>query len=247
MTISDEMLIAYADGRLGGDELHLVEAALKTRPDLQAVVDRQHALRRRIEAAFAPIASEDVPDHLLRVLAETPISWRWRLSRTVAQTIQTVASRRFLLWSAVPAGAALACGILLGVFAAPENAFRLEGGTMMAQGTLASALDRQLASETGESVRVGLSFKANNGRYCRTFERAGTASALAGVACRERDGWAVAALAATPPENSAYRMAGALPDTVRSAVARMIAGDPLDASAEKSARDAGWPSSNQAR
>jgi len=42
-------------------------------------------------------------------------------------------------------------------------------------------------------------------------------------------------------------MAGALPDTVRSAVARMIAGDPLDASAEKSARDAGWPSSNQAR
>jgi hypothetical protein len=247
MTISDEMLIAYADGKLGGDELHLVEAALKTRPDLRAVVDRQLTLRRRIDAAFAPTMSEEVPGHLLRMLAETPVSWRWRLSRTAAQTMQAVASRRFLLWSAGPAGAALACGILLGVFAAPENAFRLDGGAMMAQGSLASALDRQLASETVKSIRVGLSFRAKDGRYCRTFERGGTASALAGVACRDTDGWAVAALAATPPENSAYRMAGAMPDTVRSVVAQMIAGDPLDASAEKHARDAGWPSSNRTR
>jgi hypothetical protein len=109
---------------------------------------------------------------------------------------------------------------------------------MVAQGALATALDNQLASaqQPEGGVRIGISFAARDGRYCRTF----TAASLAGVACRDPRGWAVAALAATPKEDSAYRMAGAMPDVVRNTVKDLIAGEPLDASGEMHARALDW-------
>ena len=236
MKPSDEQLIAYADGELSGEELRAVEAALRTDPALQRFVAQQRALRQHIEVTFAPLLAEDVPDRLRQTLARAPLSWRWRLQQMFT------GSRRPLLWSGFATGAALAFGVLLGILIAPQGAFRVdpETGALMARGELSTALDRQLASTQGTDIRIGLSFKAKNGRFCRTFENAGSKGSLAGLACRGTDGWAVAALAAAPTDNSAYRMAGAMPDTIRHAVAGMIAGEPLDAAAEKHARDAGW-------
>ena len=238
MNPTEQQLIAYADGELPMDEMREVEAALKERPDLQAFVARQHALRKHIEGAFAPYLVEDVPDRLREALMRSPVSWRWRLRQVFADA----GTRRPLLWSGFAAGAALACGVLVGVAITPQDAFRIDRGELMARGELSNSLDYQLASAQGANVRVrvGLSFKARDGRFCRTFERAEEASSLAGVACRDAQGWAIAALAAAPANGSPYRMAGAMPDTIRHAVQGMIAGEPLDADAEKRARDAGW-------
>ena len=239
MNLSDEKLIAYADGEVSGEERREIEAALKTRPDLKAFVEQQRALRQRFDAAFALHADEDVPAHLLNALAQTPISPRWRWQQRLSDWMSAVRSRRFVLQTAMPAAAALACGLIVGVVLSPQGSFRIDRGAMVAQGTLSTALDAQLASaqQAGQGARVGISFKAKDGRYCRTF----TVNALAGVACHNPQGWAVAALAATPQqEDTTYRMAGAMPDVVRDKVETMIAGEPLDAAGEMRAREQNW-------
>jgi hypothetical protein len=236
MKPSEEQLIAYADGELSGEDLRAVEAALKTDPELQRFVAQQRALRQHIEGTFAPFLAEDVPDRLRETLARAPVSWRWRLQQVLTRT------HRPLLWSGFATGAALAFGVVLGIMIAPQGAIRVDRdtGALMARGELSTALDQQLASAQGTRVRIGLSFKAKDGHFCRTFEDAGGKGSLAGLACHGANGWEVAALAAGPADNSTYRMAGAMPDPIRHAVAGMIVGEPLDAGAEKRARDAGW-------
>jgi hypothetical protein len=235
MTHSEEQLIAYADGELSGEELREVERALKAEPDMQAFVERQQALRLHLEEAFG---LEDTPERLLDAVAHAPVSWRWRLR----QALVTRQGRKAVLWPTLVSGAALACGILIGILVAPEGSFHVDGhsGAMMAKGSLATALDRQLASADGGPLRIGLSFRAKDGRYCRTFENDGRTAALAGVACHDEKGWAIAALTSAPSEGSAYHMAAAMPDVVRRTVADMIAGEPLDATQEREARDKGW-------
>jgi anti-sigma factor RsiW len=234
MTLTEEKLMAYADGEVSGEELSAIEAELQTRPDLAALVEQQRALRRAFETGFASVMDDAIPDRLRKTVATAPISSRWRWQRR----LESFASRRFLLWSAMPAGAALALGLVIGVVVTPQGSFQIDHGAMLARGRLSAALDKQLASaepNTGD-VRVGISFKAKDGRYCRTF----SASSFAGVACHDTGGWAVAALVAAPTENAPYRMAAAMPDAVRDTVEKMIAGEPLDAAQEMRARERGW-------
>jgi negative regulator of sigma E activity len=234
MNLTEEKLIAYADGEISSEEMRAIEATLKARPDLQAFVEQQRALRQHFETGFASLAGEEIPDRLFDVLKRTPVSQRWRWQ----QRLSSWTSRRFLLWSAMPTAAALACGLVIGVVFTPQGSFRIDHGAMLAQGTLSTALDTQLASaqQASDNVRVGISFKDKSGRYCRTFSDA----SLAGVACRDVKGWAVAALASAPSENGVYHMASAMPDAIRDTVEKMIAGEPLDATEEMRAREKNW-------
>ncbi|NEX94028.1 anti-sigma factor, partial [Caulobacter sp. 17J65-9] len=119
---------------------------------------------------------------------------------------------------------------------------RATDGGLTASGALDRALDRQLASEPGGVVKVGLSFRATDGGYCRTF-RVEKGEGLAGLACREDGRWRVRLAAAVEPQaaQGGYRTAGTeTPPEVLSAVEAIIAGAPLDAAGEKTARDAGW-------
>lgn len=90
---------------------------------------------------------------------------------------------------------------------------------------------------------MGLSFQAKSGGYCRTFALPNQNN-LAGLACRHDDGWHIQALSngASAAENSAaYRMAGsALPESLRREIEAHISGEPLDANAERAARQRGW-------
>ena len=244
MRPSDEMLIAYVDGELAAEDARLVEEEVSKRPDLRAFVERQKSLRRAVGAAFAPMMDEDVPQSLRNTVFEGHVSRRWRLREALRHVGKTRVTRRFLWWSGIPAAAALACGVLVGLAIAPRDILQVSAptGRIAASGRLGAALDTQLAStQTGtEDIRIGLSFRAKDGRYCRTFENRGTTSSLAGLACRDDGQWSVVALQSAPPSGSSYRMAGGAPQSIRRAVQDMIAGEPLDASAERNARDRGW-------
>jgi hypothetical protein len=111
------------------------------------------------------------------------------------------------------------------------------GGQVVAQGELASALDRQVGGQGGK-VKVGVSFAARDGDYCRTF----VMGASAGLACRADGQWKIPVLSETAPEAAGgYRQAGsALPTAVLDAVDERIAGKPLDAAGEEAARARGW-------
>lgn len=224
-----ETLSAFIDGELEPKEMERIAALLATRPDLDAWVRRQEALRVGMKNAFSDLLSAAPPERLVKAARTAPLSWRWRIKRfTTARVL-------------APAGAMLALGLVIGVALQPPSEIATRGGQVMAEGALASALNDRLASDgtAGAGARIGISFRNRDGRDCRTFE----AGAQSGLACHGDKGWAIALLTARPAaeSNGAYRMAGSeMPDAIRAAVAASISGEPFDAAAEKAARDRGW-------
>jgi hypothetical protein len=136
--------------------------------------------------------------------------------------------------------ACLALGVVAGRELWPEQGpLAAHGGELIARGGLEKALTTQLASEGG-AVKVGLSFKAKDGRYCRTFQSA--ADRLAGLACRHDGRWLAQTTTGWAPQAAAdYRTAAsAVPPAILAAVDAMSSGEVLDAAAERAARDRGW-------
>ena len=235
MNISDETLMAFVDGELSPDEMSRVEATLRQQPELEVKVEQQRALRRELHESFESIMNAPLPDVLRQTAMNAPVSMQWR----IRHALRSILAPRALIWTSIPA-AALACGVVVGVLLDGGNALMsTSGNALIARGALASALNSQLASaQGGEAARIGISFRDKSGRYCRTFN----ASYLAGVACRDAANWNIAALGESPKEQGGEyaTAASAMPDLVRNAVQGMIAGAPLDAAAEKLARDKGW-------
>lgn len=229
--IDDDLLMAYADSEL--DELGSarVERALAEDPALRARLDQQRRLRATLAAHYGPTAEEEVPERL-RAMLET----------NVVHLAPRPRPSPLPLWRGVAAlAASLVLGLALGrtLLAPAGGPVGIEHGTMMAQGALARALDLQLASAqpADAPVRIGLSFAATDGRLCRTFDSA----ALSGLACRGDAGWQLmmtAAGAGARPGD--YRQAASGSPLVAQAAQELMAGDALDATGERRARDSGW-------
>ena len=194
------------------------------------------AERRRMAAAFDDVLREPVPERLTALL-QAPAA-------PVVDLAEARARRRGMPgWAAWGGMAAtLVLGTLLGTRLAPPGADAVDaaGTRLVATGAVAQALERQLASAPADGpVAVQLSFKARDGRWCRSF----TTAASAGLACREPDGaWALQqVVAAGPAAGAGMRQAAtALPPAVLAAVETAMAGETLNAEQEKAARDAGW-------
>jgi hypothetical protein len=144
----------------------------------------------------------------------------------------------------------MAASLVLGVFLSwrfltPPHSASLAsaGGALVAADELAAALDTKLASESAAGpVRIGMSFKADDGAYCRSFllRESGTA----GFACRDDGDWKIAMMQSvgTSPVGD-LRPAGAeMPPAILEAIEARLSGEPLDAADERAARDARWAS-----
>src|SRR3546814_10069946 len=83
--------------------------------------------------------------------------------------------------------ASLVLGLAVGQNMGGSGPVAISGGTIVAQGELAKALDRQLASAQamGLPTRIGLSFRSKEGSICRTF----AGQAMSGIACEEDGRW----------------------------------------------------------
>ena len=244
MKFSDETVMAYADGELDAATRAALEAAMATDQDLAQRVARQRALRARLRAAFDPVLEEPLPERLLAAARGAPAAAR---ADNVVPLRRRPAPARWSWpqWGAM--AASLALGAVLGplVLRAPADApVVTRDGQVLAGGLLARALDEQLAAAqpAGAPVRVGVSFRARSGAYCRTFTLE-QREALAGLACREPQAWRLEALARSTRASAsgAYQPAGsALPPAVARTLDELIAGEPLDAAAESAARARGW-------
>lgn len=224
----DETLIAYVDGELSEPERTRFEAEMAADPSLAREVTRHRALAAQVNAAYAGVLDEEIPPQLLTVAH-------------AANDRATAAGRpgpwRLAPWMGV--AASLAIGVFAGRALWPQDGpLVARHGALEARGQIAEALDRQLAAEPGV-VKVGFSVKAPDGRYCRTFQSG--ADRLAGLACRENGRWVARTITAwTPAAQTAYRQAGSdTPPEVLAAVDG-LSGQPLDAAAERAARDRGW-------
>jgi hypothetical protein len=257
MSFSDETLMAYADGELEPAQAAMVEEAMRADPAVEEAVRRHRALRADVFAAFAGVLGEPVPERLQPAPSPAPVPAPAPVSDAGGATVHSLEARRAARqaqaarpasagprWGAL--AASLAVGVLAGAlgwqaFDAGQSPFARRGGAMVAQGELADALSQRLAAEpaAADAVRLGVSFRDKDGAYCRSFMLGTTG----GFACRQGGEWRIPVLAQGEHEQAgAYRQAGsAMPAAVLDAIDQRIAGGTLDAPAERTARDRGWP------
>lgn len=232
MTITDEMLGAYADGAVEAQELAAIEQALAQNPALRERLDAHRRLHAALSAHFGPVAGEPVPEHLRAMLQpQAPV-----VDLAVARE-KKGEGRSLFRWPQYGAMAAsLAVGLVAGQFAfSSEGPVGMEDGAMVARADLARDLDTQLASApNGGDTRIGLTFADGEGRICRTFDR----SDLSGIACHVGGDWRMAMTATPSGAAGEYRQASA--PAVLAQAQEMMAGEPFDAATERTVRDRGW-------
>jgi hypothetical protein len=141
---------------------------------------------------------------------------------------------------------AMAASLLLGVLLSwrllvPGSGVIEAGkGGLLARGELARALENQLASEQRgeEPVLIGLTFKARDGNYCRSFVL--RAAQTAGLACRTGSEWRIPATDASSVSPGDMQQATSMSPAILRAIESRMEGAALDAEAEQSARLEGW-------
>lgn len=258
MTFSDETLIAYTDGELDADTRAAVEAATASDPEVARRLVKHLALAGKVRAAYDPVLREPVPQRLKDVVS-TPVAASASASANAesggaidiatARMVKAARAKReqrswtWRQWSAI------AATLVLGVWAGrlvhqeqPQAQMAMQGGGLVARGALERALSTQLAgAQTGdEPVRIGISFRAKSGEYCRTFTLSNETS---GLGCKAGPDWRLPVMAHAPtaPSSGAYRMAaGELPPAVVREMEQRIAGHSLDAREEEAAQRGGW-------
>ena len=256
MTISDEILMAYADGELDAASRASVEAAMQEDPQIGKRVARHRALRETMQGAFAGVLNEPVPERLIAAARGQTAAAPAQTAAPKAAVVDLSAAREAARrkdsaaprWQPVAIAASLMLGLGLGFLAwhGPRGLILPgTGGGLVASAALAEALSSQLSDDRspGRVAVTGLSFRDKSGDYCRTFSLTGS-RASSGLACREGADWRIKALAQSPhaaanPGN--FRTAGSEDSpAIRAAVEASIDGEPLDHAGEIAAREAGW-------
>lgn len=226
MSITPEMLMAYADGELGPIDARRVERAMAADPAIAAEVERHRALGARLRGAFEPVAN--VPPRVEAMLRDAV---------KVTPLPVTSPSR-----SATPKWiGAIAASLVIGLWVgqtlprmASQSGIALEAGQVVARGDVAQALDTQLASTQAADapVRIGVTFRDAGGDLCRTFEQ----GAVGGIACTTGDDWRLARVyGGVETRSTEFRQAGSASAAMMADAQAMMAGEPLDAAGEAAA------------
>lgn len=244
MTIDRETLAAYAEGQLDGAELARVEAAIAANPALADEVAAHRAVRERLKAHFAPVLDMPVPQRLIDAVRMPPPTAevivdlgaaRAAKAQKAAQKPRPAFLSRWVAGGAI--AASLALGLVMGSQLPGGGPIASQNGALVAQGTLDTALTTQLASADPQPVQVLLSLRNTDGRYCRVFQ----ADAMAGLACRDNDRWAIERLQSGGAQGSAqYRQAGSPVGEIMAAAQAMAPNGALDKKQEIAARNGDW-------
>jgi len=244
LNYDDETLMAYADGELDPAQRAVIEAAIAQDPELARRVAQQRALRTKMAGAFGKVLDQPVPERLenaARGGAKTE-SGRGNVLQFPARSARAPSPPwRAREWIAM--AASLLLGVLLSwrLLTPDPGVFEAGTGGMLARGELARALDRQLASEQRgeEPVLIGLTFKAHEGNYCRSFLL--RSAQTAGLACRVGAEWQVAATDSSVTSQGGMQQASsALPPSILRIIESRMQGTVLDAEAEKIAQQDAW-------
>jgi hypothetical protein len=251
MAITEDQLMAYADGELDAKTRAKVEAALAADPALAQRLERHRRLRQTLGQAHAGALNEPIPQTLLAAVrsgATTPKGAVIDLAEVRAKRARAPEkpTRTWDRWGAL--AACLLVMLAVGAAVMNQPARPLIASTakgLTAQGALAHALDHQLtASPTSDgAIKIGVSFRSLDHSYCRTFQ-INQGEGLAGVACREPRAWAIRATtvsSSVSASTTGYRTASsAIPAPITAAVDAMIDGQPLDAAGEAAGKAARW-------
>lgn len=229
--VSDELLMAYADGELDAAELRRVELILATDSDAMRRLRVFRSTGREIGRTLELGAFADIPERIITAIDTALAEGRAPAERQVGGTRSVegwlaAALHRLLHEPGLPWRFAFALSfvLMLGtglgwLLAAMSNRrhggdvlVRMQDGQLRADGALASALERNPSGSGGRVEGSGaqplvsptLTFKSADGSYCRQYRVSVTTGADAeGVACREAAGdWRIVAQVAVPRQRA---------------------------------------------
>jgi hypothetical protein len=254
MNITDETLMAFADGELEPTLRAAVEAAIGRDPSVAARVAEFRLQRERLQQAYSSVLEEPVPERLLAAVGEhaapRPAGTVVHLEALRAASI--LRPQRKWSW---PEWSAIAASVLLGILVSRVGLIGRNGESigagpdgLVARQSLAHALSTELASNqpSGGPVQVGLSFADKSGALCRTFNTREQRD-MSGFACFRDGQWHVGMIIEAGPGATTSGSGGnlrtaasALPPALLRAIEDRMLGDPLDADQERAARARDW-------
>jgi hypothetical protein len=246
MGITDEMLMAYADGELSAEAASEVERALAADETLAEKLALFADSRKAVRQAYAtPAAVSAELEARVRVLASADAAAR---HQTAARSnVISLADRRrqVPLWQ-LPLAASIAL-----VVGAGSMWLLGPGGAAPPQLQIASLGDPAIADALGRVAsgdRLGLpggaefaaiaSFRDGDGALCREFEHdSENGGTLVAVACRADEGWDVRfAVASATGDAEGYAPASSL-DALDAYLSATSASAPLSSQDEAAALD----------
>ncbi|MFN4206284.1 MAG: anti-sigma factor family protein [Agrobacterium albertimagni] len=241
--ISDEMLMAFADGELAPEEQEEIEKALAEDEGLAERLAVFMDTRHELAATMKPLIDEPVPAALEASLTAAIATARQAQAADPHKTETVVplrprASAPPATWStgsviSSPWGMALAAsfvGIVVGLggFLLGQSTGVAPDGADLALNealeTLPSGGDRDLPA-TGESLHMIASFRDAEGHLCREYERKTADAMTTAVACHGPAGWQTR-FALTNPVAEGYVPASTT-DTLDAFLSGIGAGVPL--------------------
>jgi len=259
MDIGNETLSAYLDGEVTAEDREAVELALARSPELAERLQRLDAANAHASAVFREIDARPLPEAVTDMLAAPAMEKAAEPRDGLGARLRRLMAPAARPW-AMPAAAALALviGYIGGQMSGgpgtdPARTALLEhaAGVVAESHPLYSVLQSSGSGESralaeGDALQATpmLSFRTDEGRYCRELAVTGASRASRGVFCRSQEGaWHVETMVAAAPAGDGYRPASLeAPPAVEQTVDRLIAGAPLDSEAEADAITRGWES-----
>ena len=248
--LSDESLMAFADGELAPDARDAAERQMKQDKDLAERADQFVESRVRAKRALAPLLGEPVPAALtarVHAMLEDQVDAPQTSGANVVRFDKAKRPRAPLAvarW-AMPAAASVALfvGAAAGYIAGTWQIDEAPSGVRVAelnQAGLAEALYQVGAGEetaigNGERFRVIATFKDAGDTLCREFEveQSGGAIVVA-VACHPARAWDVQFSVVAGQSRSGYAPASSL-ESLNAYLGAVGAGEPLAPEAEADA------------
>ncbi len=239
--ISDTQLSAYLDGELDQDQEAAIAAALERDSGLRA---RLASFARLDEAARAAFQLPEAP-------REDPIAARILAHRAAAARTQPQAPtfwpRAFSREIAFTALAAGLCGLAIGFGGAIQRESRdwADAVSSPARGALAQFLDTAPSGANAPldgdaQATLILSFRAEDGRFCRQIEIEADAQIIGALACRENESWRMVSIDAQPAMEDGAFIAASGGGAIEAAIDARGGHSALDPAEENALIAAGW-------
>jgi surface antigen len=239
--VSDETLMAFADGALDDAEMEAVAEAVSNEPLLAQKLERMMQTNQLLHAAYDGPMREAVPKSLVDAVRPAP-------DFAALQARAANENSRWPRWAAL--AATLLVGALLGSqFSGAVKQQAQTDETILASAAMQNALENSASLEKvalggGESLTPQLSFQSGDKRFCRQFLLRKNDKNQQGIACRDTKGWSIAALmpahAAGQAVGGYATASGETDSALDDFMTRLGAQDPLDARAEKKLIAKAW-------
>jgi hypothetical protein len=225
--LNDEVLSTYVDGELDERARTEVEAALAHDAGARVRLERLRTADEFVREAIPEFTRTDedpIARHILSYDGSRPEPARVRTVRRAAATLLALAAGVAGLGIGITGS-----GLLRGAPAV------IDDGVITALETKASGEQERQGART---VTLVLSFRSNDGRYCRVFDIASTRLHGEGIACRTGAEWQLAGWDGTH-ETGGFQAAGGDP-MIDELMNRLGGNEALEPGTERKLIDAKW-------